>query len=234
MFGQILLVFFYLLVVVIMLNLLIAIMGNAYDGIAQNEGVEMERARAQAILYIERNILSSFMARWDNFFPRYLHVIQPHKGEENAVDESQSTAEGRIQQHVNAKMLRMETQMLNMQTVLDQHMRSMMTLLGAGMLVERKDHKHKLRQIQYKNWARTIPMWRCATCSTDYSSMDKMLIPLEPPVFVCNDYYQQLMMKDDDEEEWSPPVGCDFALCGKCKCGGERERERESVGYCFD
>ena len=61
LFGQLLLIVFYLLVVVVMLNLLIAIMGNAYDEIAKNEDVEMQRARAQAILYIERNILWRFM-----------------------------------------------------------------------------------------------------------------------------------------------------------------------------
>ena len=97
MLGQALLIFFYILVVVVMLNLLIAIMGNAYDEIAQNEAVEMQRARAEAILYIERNILFEFMEQWETFFPRYLHVLQPHKGEEDAEDETQATAEGRIE-----------------------------------------------------------------------------------------------------------------------------------------
>ena len=37
------------------------------------------------------------MEQWETFFPRYLHVLQPHKGEEDAEDETQATAEGRIE-----------------------------------------------------------------------------------------------------------------------------------------
>ena len=215
MCGQLLLVFFYILVVVVMLNLLIAIMGNAYAEIAQNEKVEMQLARAQAILYIERNILFQFMKDWDMLFPRYLHVLQPHKGEEG-IDDTQSTSEGRIEAHFDQKMKLMQDEIEKMSNRMNDKMKNMMTLLGAGVLIERKDHPHKLRHVAYKNWAHTIPLWRCSTCATDYSSSDKMLSQIEPSVFVCNEHYESMMIRDDDDEEWSPPTGCDFALCAKC------------------
>jgi hypothetical protein len=235
-FGQILLILFYLLVVIVMLNLLIAIMGNAFDEIAQNEAVEMQRARAQAILYIERNILSGFMENWEQFFPRYLHVVRPHEGGHNVEVDHQSTAEGRIENHFNQKMKIMEEQMLTMSKRLDSQMLDMMTLLGAGVLIERSDHPHKLRHVQYKNWTRTIPLWRCATCSNDYSAHDKAIADLEPPVFVCDDYYHALMMNGDKEQTWEPPLGCDFAICAKCIRNQEplpspelEERKRERM-----
>ena len=214
MFGQVLLILFYLLVVIVMLNLLIAIMGNAYDEIAQNEAVEMQRARATAILYIERNILSGFMKQWDRYFPRYLHVCRPHQGEH--AEETSNTAEARIEKHFNLKMKEMENQMFAMQSQMDQQLRSMMTLMGAGVLIERKDHAHKLRRVDYKNWVRTIPMWRCSACSTDYNANDRQLMATEPPVYVCDDAYHQLMMDSNPEAEWNPAHGCDFALCNKC------------------
>ena len=215
MFGQVLLILFYLLVVIVMLNLLIAIMGNAYDEIAQNEAVEMQRARATAILYIERNILSGFMKQWKSYFPRYLHVCRPHQGGEH-MEETSNTAEARIEKHFNLKMKEMENQMLAMKSQMDQQLRGIMTLMGAGVLIERKDHPHKLRRVGYKNWARTIPMWRCSGCSTDYSAIDRQLMSTEPPVYVCDDAYHQLMMDSNPEAEWTPAHGCDFALCNKC------------------
>jgi hypothetical protein len=218
LFGQLLLIVFYLLVVVVMLNLLIAIMGNAYDEIAKNEDVEMQRARAQAILYIERNILWRFMHDWDTFFPRYLHILQPHNGQDDSaeLESAQATAEGRLSLHFDEKMKKIESQMTTMSERMETKMVDMMTLLGAGLLIERKDHPHKLRHVSYRNWATTIPAWRCTTCATDYQATDKRLIDMEPPVFVCNHHYDKLMMRDNLNEEWKPPAGCDFALCAKC------------------
>ena len=218
MFGQLLLIVFYLLVVVVMLNLLIAIMGNAYDEIAQNEDVEMQRARAQAILYIERNILFDFMYNWDTFFPRYLHVLQPHHGQDDSfeLEAAHATAEGRLAIHFNDEMKKMEKKITVMSEKIELKMADMMTLLGAGLLIKRNDHPHQLRHVSYKNWARTIPAWRCTTCATDYQAKDKRLAAIEPPVFVCNHHYDELMMRDNLDEEWQPPAGCDFALCAKC------------------
>ena len=71
-------------------------------------------------------------------------------------------------------MKEMELQMLAMSDAMTAKMKGMMTLLGAGVLIERRDHAHKLRYVAYKNWAHTIPMWRCSTCATDFNKTDKI------------------------------------------------------------
>ena len=128
----------------------------------------------------------------------------------------------------NKKMKEMELQMLAMSDAMTAKMKDMMTLLGAGVLIERRDHAHKLRYVAYKNWAHTIPMWRCSTCATDFNKTDKILAKSEPAVYVCNEQYEAMMVRDDDDEEWNPPTGCDFALCAKCVRNQEPIPTKES------
>jgi hypothetical protein len=70
-------------VVVLMLNLLIAIMGDAYSKVKESELVEGLHARAQLIVEHER------LFPWRQTYCRYLHVA-----EAVAEDESQATWEG--------------------------------------------------------------------------------------------------------------------------------------------
>jgi hypothetical protein len=128
----------------------------------------------------------------------------------------------------NKKMKEMELQMLAMSDAMTAKMKDMMTLLSAGVLIERRDHAHKLRYVAYKNWAHTIPMWRCSTCATDFNKTDKALAKLEPAVYVCNEQYEAMMVRDDDDEVWNPPAGCDFALCAKCVRNQEPIPTKES------
>jgi hypothetical protein len=206
----------YIIIVVLMLNLLIAIMGNAYAQIAKNEAVEMQRERAKAILSIEQNLLTKKIKEtWSSWFPNYLHVLEPHASKEGAVDK-QATAELRMAAHFDERMRLVERQFRSISEGLKFKVAGIMSLLGSGMMIKRKDHQHNFRYVPYKIWVRVIPEWRCSTCLAAFSSKSKELIVTEPPCFVCEKHFHGCGEGGSFFEAWKPPPGCDFTVCLDC------------------
>ena len=68
--GDMIFILFNSLVVIVMLNLLIAILGNTYSRIASHEKVQMQFERARCIYEIERHFMPDFAKRFNKFFPR--------------------------------------------------------------------------------------------------------------------------------------------------------------------
>ncbi len=205
----------YVIVVVLMLNLLIAIMGNAYDQIAQNEAVEMQRERAKAILNIEQNLLTKKIKEtWSAWFPNYLHLLEPHTSKEDDLDK-QATAELRMAAHFDDRMRLVESHFQSISKGLELKLTRMMSLLGSGMTIERKDHQHSFRYVSYKIWVRVIPEWRCSVCLTSFSSKSKELVVTEPACFVCEKHFHGCS-EGGSFETWKPPLGCDFTVCLNC------------------
>ena len=65
-----------LFVNIVMLNLLIAIMGDSYDKVQENAFLEYRREKARVLMEIEIMMTKKERKRED-YFPRWLHVLQP-------------------------------------------------------------------------------------------------------------------------------------------------------------
>ena len=102
MAGDFVFVFFNSLIVIIMLNLLIAILGNTYSRIAQHEKVQMEYERARCIYEIERHFMPGFAMRLETFFPRFLHSLRPA----SAKGVGDDTMEQRLTENLNDQNLK--------------------------------------------------------------------------------------------------------------------------------
>jgi hypothetical protein len=73
--AVVMLVIFALLVVVVMLNLLIALMGDIYQMIKQNEVLEARKLRAGMIMQVELT-LSKKQLKNTEWFPRFVQILQ--------------------------------------------------------------------------------------------------------------------------------------------------------------
>eukprot|EP00944_MAST-04C_sp_MAST-4C-sp1_P003354 g3354.t1 len=78
--------FYMVFVTVISMNLLIAIMGDAFDRVRENQKVEGRMEKARVLAEIEDNWLWLLRRRNKSLFPKYFHVLAPR------LDDDQSNA----------------------------------------------------------------------------------------------------------------------------------------------
>ena len=201
-------VLFNALIVIIMLNLLIAILGNTYSRIAQHEKVQMEYERARCIYEIERHFMPSFVLKYNKFFPRFLHSLRPA----SAKGINDDTMEYRLKERMDD----IEEKSLKKIEYLRSHMNSQISriilLLEPGTRISRKDHEHPIRAVHLHLWARTFAggKWRCSACMQDFDFQDPKVSENHELVFVCENHYPH------SKDAWKPPHRCAFCLCSTC------------------
>ena len=85
--GQLYLMAFLFFGVVVLLNLLIALMGDSYDRVRENEAVEGLLTRAAAICEIENSRLLRPNFRDVTLFPRFLHILKSKHADSEGGDD---------------------------------------------------------------------------------------------------------------------------------------------------
>lgn len=80
--------FWQVVVTVVLLNLLIAIMGESFSKVVANEEQQFLKGRAELIDEVEVAVLRTRIAAANaaDWFPRYLHILRP--GQQSTGDES--------------------------------------------------------------------------------------------------------------------------------------------------
>ena len=201
-------VLFNALIVIIMLNLLIAILGNTYSRIAQHEKVQMEFERARCIYEIERHFLPSFVLRYNKFFPRFLHSLKPAA----AKGVNEDTMEIRIREQMTEEIDDLKTEVDALREHMNAQVSRLILLLEPGTRIKRFDHAHSVRAVHLHLWGRTFPgsKWRCSSCMQDFDFLDNKVHETHELCFVCENHYPQ------QNQKWHPPQSCSFSLCAQC------------------
>ena len=205
--ADIIFVTFTMLIIVVMLNLLVAILGNTYAKIAEHETVQMQYERAKCIYEIERHFLPRFVKTLPNLFPRFLHIVEP--GTAHHTDE---TSETRIRRDLKTEIRAIRQEIDSVRDHVDMRVSRVMLLLEPGVRISRRDHNHPLRAVHFHLWSRCFPggKWRCSSCSQDFDSNEKSLEEHHELCFVCQEHYPQ------SQTTWRPPLRCSFTLCSVC------------------
>jgi len=201
-------VLFNALLVVIMLNLLIAILGNTYSRIAQHEKVQMEFERARCIYEIERHFLPSFVLKYTKFFPRFLHSLSPAV----AIGMHEDTMEIRIREQMSNEINTLKNDVDELKNHMNLQVSRLIMLLEPGIRIKRHDHDHLIRAVHLTLWGRTFPggKWRCSACMQDFDFLDHMVSQTHELCFVCEHHYPH------SKSMWHPPNRCAFSLCATC------------------
>ena len=108
---------------IVTMNLLIAIMGDSYDFVRENQRLYGLKEKAKALYDIDHTFFTIEYLRKDKYFPKYLHVLTRKDGD--SIDDEEEKWEGhlkKLQREMknNTKEMteKMEKEMLEMKTEL--------------------------------------------------------------------------------------------------------------------
>ena len=79
---------------IVTMNLLIAIMGDSYDFVRENQRLYGLKEKAKALYDIDHTFFTIEYFRKDEYFPKYLHVLTRKDG--NSIDDEEEKWEGHL------------------------------------------------------------------------------------------------------------------------------------------